>query len=162
MNDYDCADTYDYVDMFVGHEIAMIREWAYKEPQKGMVAYYNKLLKHYHEGRFTGYEVIREIVLMHERNSINQTEKASSDMTIWNRDTGLITISEGDGSNLWEEDEKNGYIDYIMVDGDDDGGQLLLTEMYQEKFHSDDEVINYCIETGFIPNKDYIVVERRQ
>lgn len=158
MNDY------DFVDAFVEHEIKMIEEWAYKEPQKGMIAYYNRLLKHYHEGRFTGYEVIRDIVLMHERNSINQTEKASSDMTIWNRDIGLINISEGDGSNLWEEDEKEGYVDYIMIDSDDnkvDGGQLMLTELYQEKFHSDDEVINYCIVTGFIPSADYIVVKRR-
>ena len=154
MNDY------DYVDMFVEHEIRMVEEWAYKEPQKGMIAYYNKLLNHYHEGRFTGHEVIRAIVLRHERDSINQTEKASSDMTIWNRDTGLIKIFEGDGSNLSQEDEENGYVDYIMIDGNDDGGMLLLPQLYQERFHSDDEVINYCIKAGFIPDKDYIVVER--
>ena len=154
MNDY------DYVDMFVEHEIEAIKSWSNQQPQKGMIAYYNKLLQSYHDGYITGYEVIRAIVLRHERNSINQTEKASSDMTIWNRDVGLIKILEGDGSNLSQEDEENGYVDYIMIDGNDDGGMVLLPQLYQEKFHSDDDVIQFCIEVGFIPKADYIVIER--
>ena len=151
---------YDYVDMFVEHEIEAIKPWSNQQPQKGMIAYYNKLLQSYHSGYITGYGVIRAIVLRHERDSINQTEKVSSNMTIWNRDIGLIKIFEGDGSNLSQEDEENGYVDYIMIDGNDDGGMVLLPQLYQEKFHSDDDVIQFCIEVGFIPKADYIVVER--
>lgn len=56
-------------------------------------------------------------------------------MLIITKDTEkLITIVEGTGDNLTDEDIKDGYIDYVMtsiyrVDGEDivleDGGQML-------------------------------------
>ena len=54
----------------------------------------------------------------------------------------LVEITEGTGLNLLEEDEANGYVDYIhytvyarkMGEGfvEDDGGIVLLTEPYSK------------------------------
>lgn len=54
----------------------------------------------------------------------------------------IIYISEGSGNNLLEEDIKEGYIDYIyyqiyMLDNgicEDDGGDILLTELFRDKY----------------------------
>ena len=63
----------------------------------------------------------------------------SSNILIWNKETGFIKINEGSGDNLHYEDELQGYVDYIMLDFIDydgydftetDGGQVMLTEMY--------------------------------
>ena len=75
------------------------------------------------------------------------------DILIWNKETDFIKISEGTGDNLLREDIEEGYVDYMMIDGysfngdeleenyEIDGGQAMLTELYQEKFNTPEEVI---------------------
>lgn len=61
----------------------------------------------------------------------------------------LISISEGDGSNLSSEDEANGYADYLYYDVYDiqnlgetkDGGMVLLKKPIKEEFNCANEVI---------------------
>lgn len=95
----------------------------------------------------------------------------SSNILIWNEDVGFIKINEGTGDNLLPEDEEEGYVDYIMVDGAEyngyelvesydscEGGQAMLTEMYQEMFDSAEDVIAYLIDCGWIPDVDYTIL----
>lgn len=88
-----------------------------------------------------------------------------SNILIWNERVGFIKINEGSGDNLLPEDELEGYVDYIMVDfieydgydfTETDGAQVMLTEMYQEKFEDVDEVVQYLIDGGWIPGVDYM------
>ena len=88
-----------------------------------------------------------------------------SNILIWNEKAGFIRINEGTGDNLLQEDEAQGYVDYIILsfmeyDGDNlvesDGAQVMLYEMYQSKFKSEKDVVKYLIETNWIPNDDYI------
>ncbi len=83
---------------------------------------------------------------------------------IWNERVGFVRINEGTGDNLLSEDEANGYVDYIMLDFmeydgmeliETDGAQAMLTELYQEKFESETEVVQYLIDTDWIPDVDY-------
>ena len=54
----------------------------------------------------------------------------------------IIHISEGTGDNLLQEDEEQGYVDYIYYDQHElsngmpevDGGQIMLKEMLREKY----------------------------
>lgn len=87
-----------------------------------------------------------------------------SNILIWNERVGFVRINEGTGDNLLSEDEANGYVDYIMIDfitydGNDfieeDGAQAMLTEMYQDKFENEEEVVQYLIDTDWIPDEDY-------
>lgn len=89
----------------------------------------------------------------------------SSNILIWNEQVGFIKINEGSGDNLHYEDEVQGYVDYIMLDfiecdGYDftevDGAQVMLTEMYQEKFESPEEVVQYLIDCDWIHDVEYI------
>ena len=91
----------------------------------------------------------------------------ASNILIWNKDVEFIKINEGDGCNLLDEDEEEGYVDYIMVDyisydgydfSEDDGAQVMLTEMYQEKFQTVEDVIQHLIDCGWIPNVDYTIL----
>lgn len=88
-----------------------------------------------------------------------------SNILIWNKQIGFIRINEGTGDNLLSEDEAEGYVDYIMVDFIDfdgvdftetDGAQVMLTEMYQDKFENEEEVVQYLIDTEWIPDEDYV------
>lgn len=88
-----------------------------------------------------------------------------SNILIWNEKVGFIRINEGTGDNLLLEDEEEGYVDYIMLDfmeydGMDlietDGGQVMLSEMYQEKFENEAEVVQYLIDADWIPDVDYV------
>ena len=90
-----------------------------------------------------------------------------SDILIWNKDVGFVKINEGTGDNLLYEDKQEGYIDYInydflSYDGDDfseeDGGMMLLKDLYQDKFHSIPDLIQFMIEQKLIPDKEYIVL----
>lgn len=83
---------------------------------------------------------------------------------IWSDDTGIIRIAEGNGSNLLPEDENQGYVDYIMIDtieynGYDfievDGAQVMLTEMFQDKFKTIEDLIQSLVEDGWIPDEKY-------
>lgn len=87
-----------------------------------------------------------------------------SNILIWNERVGFIKINEGSGDNLHDEDEAEGYVDYIMIDfieydgydfTETDGAQVMLTQLYQEKFEDTDEVIQYLIDGGWIPGVDY-------
>jgi hypothetical protein len=89
----------------------------------------------------------------------------SSNILIWHNEVGFIKINEGDGSNLLPEDEAEGYVDYIMMDfieydgydfTETDGAQVMLTEMYQEKFESETEVVHYLIDCSWIPDLAYV------
>ena len=47
--------------------------------------------------------------------------------------------------------EYDGY-DFVEVDG----AQVMLTELYQEKFNGKEDVIRHLINTNWIPDVDYI------
>ena len=95
----------------------------------------------------------------------------ASNILIWNKDVGFIRIAEGTGDNLLPEDIDEGYVDYILIDGykydgtelvEDyyvvDGGQALLTELYQNKFSNTHEVIKYLIDEDWIPDASYTIL----
>lgn len=52
----------------------------------------------------------------------------------------FICIDEGDGGNLSWKDEQNGYVDYAYIESyapdgcEDEGGILLLEELYVDKY----------------------------
>lgn len=56
----------------------------------------------------------------------------------------IVRISEGTGDNLLDEDIEAGYVDYIYYEQYDldydiqevDGGQIMLTQAFQEKYES--------------------------
>lgn len=96
-------------------------------------------------------------------------KRVANTILIFNEFWGFYRIDEGTGANLLEEDEEQGYVDYIMLnelefDGCEgfteiDGAQVMLTELYQEKFKTVQDVIDYLIwETGFLPNGKYVVL----
>ena len=70
----------------------------------------------------------------------------------------IITISEGTGDNLLDEDIADGYVDYLNYDiGDvadilsernlpDDGGMIMYKELIQEKFSDLKETIPDVLE----------------
>lgn len=89
----------------------------------------------------------------------------SSNILIWNEEVGFVKINEGNGDNLLDEDEAEGYVDYIMLDfieydgydfEETDGAQVMLTEMYQEKFEDVTEVVQYLIDCDWIPDVEYV------
>jgi hypothetical protein len=90
-------------------------------------------------------------------------------LLLWNKEVGFVRCNEGTGDNLLPEDEKEGYVDYIMLDfmeydGYDlieaDGSQVMLTELYQEKFKTEEEVVQYLIDTNWIPDAEYIILSK--
>lgn len=71
-------------------------------------------------------------------------------LVIYYKDKGeLISISEGDGSNLSSEDEANGFVDYLYYDVYDiqnlgesiDGGMILLKKPIKDEFMCANDVI---------------------
>ena len=95
----------------------------------------------------------------------------ASEILIWNKEVGFIRIYEGSGGNLLPEDEDEGYVDYINIDGlayefgelvenyePVEGGMAMLTKLYQEKFESVTEVVQYLIDTGWIPDAEYVIL----
>ena len=69
----------------------------------------------------------------------------------------IIRISEGTGDNLLDEDIANGYVDYIYYDIHDvsiglpeiDGGQVMLTELFQEKYKSTKECVQDVFDLAY-------------
>ena len=61
----------------------------------------------------------------------------------------IIRIAEGSGDNLTDDDMAVGYVDYIYYETHSresglpevDGGMIMLTELFQEKFKSTVEAI---------------------
>lgn len=90
-----------------------------------------------------------------------------NNILIWNKELGFVRINEGSGENLLPEDEDQGYADYIMLsflnyDGYDfeetDGAQVMLTELYQEKFKTVADVIQHLVDTNWIPDDKYQIL----
>lgn len=85
-------------------------------------------------------------------------------MLIITKDTEkLITIVEGTGDNLTEEDIKDGYTDYVMtsiyrVDGEDivleDGGQMLSQTSIEDL--EEDELVKRVLDYWGLGEEDWI------
>lgn len=89
---------------------------------------------------------------------------------VYLEDCGYCTLVEGDGSNLFDSDVEDGFVDYIMYDEYDsledvnegnsrDGAQIMLTNYYQDMFNSADDVVKYVIDTGFMPCCNYEIIK---
>lgn len=79
----------------------------------------------------------------------------------------IIRISEGTGDNLTDEDMDAGYVDYIyydtyVVDSDireHDGGMIMLTELFQEKFTCTADAIPNVLDMAYGSDSfEYIVL----
>ena len=85
-------------------------------------------------------------------------------MLIITKDTEkLITIVEGSGDNLTDEDIKDGYIDYVMtsiykVEGEDivleDGGQMLSQTPIKDL--KEDELVNRVLDYWGLSGEDWL------
>lgn len=85
-------------------------------------------------------------------------------MLIITKDTEyLITIVEGTGDNLTDEDIKNGYTDYVMtsiyaVDGEDinlkDSGQMLSKTPIEDL--EEDELVRRVLDYWELGEEDWI------
>ena len=85
-------------------------------------------------------------------------------MLIITKDTEkLITIVEGTGDNLTDEDIKDGYTDYVMtsvyrVDGEDivleDGGQMLSQTPIEDL--EEDELVSRVLDYWGLGGEDWI------
>lgn len=78
----------------------------------------------------------------------------------------IITISEGSGMNLLDEDMDEGFVDYIYYDQYDydlqevDGGQIMLTEMIQDTYTSMKECIPAVLDMAYGDETiEYIVLD---
>ena len=79
----------------------------------------------------------------------------------------VIRISEGTGDNLDETDMANGYVDYIYYSQysreldfpEIDGGMILLTELFQEKYNATEDAIPAVLDMAFgDASIDYIML----
>ena len=69
----------------------------------------------------------------------------------------IIRIAEGSGDNLTDDDISQGYIDYIYYDvynvqqdlPEVDGGMVMLTELFQEKFKSVKDAIPAVLDMSY-------------
>lgn len=80
----------------------------------------------------------------------------------------IIRIAEGTGDNLLDEDIERGYVDYIYYEQysreidfpEVDGGQIMLTELFQEKYKSTKECIPAVLDMAFgDENMEYILLD---
>lgn len=79
----------------------------------------------------------------------------------------IVKIAEGSGDSLDENDLAQGYVDYIyyeqyaVKDGfpDVDGGIVLLTELFRDKFKSTKEAIPSVLDMAYRnENLEYIIL----
>ena len=69
----------------------------------------------------------------------------------------IIRIDEGSGDNLTDDDIAQGYVDYIYYEvynvqqdlPEVDGGIVMLTEMFQEKFKSVKDAIPAVLDMAY-------------
>ena len=69
----------------------------------------------------------------------------------------IIRIDEWSGDNLTDDDIAQGYVDYIYYEVDNvqqdlpevDGGIIMLTEWFQEKFESTKEAIPAVLDMAY-------------
>ena len=80
----------------------------------------------------------------------------------------IIRISEGSGDNLTDDDMAVGYVDYIYYETysrelgfpEVDGGMIMLTQLFQEKFKSTAEAIPAVLDMAYGDNEiEYIVLD---
>ena len=80
----------------------------------------------------------------------------------------IIRIAEGSGDNLTDDDISQGYIDYIYYDvynvqqdlPEVDGGMVMLTELFQEKFKSVKDAIPAVLDMAYVnASIKYIVLD---
>lgn len=80
----------------------------------------------------------------------------------------IVRIAEGSGDNLLDEDIEMGYVDYIYYDQynleaaipEVDGGQIMLSEPFQEKFTSTKDAIPAVLDMAYgDENMHYIVLD---
>jgi hypothetical protein len=79
----------------------------------------------------------------------------------------IIRIAEGTGDNLLDEDIEAGYVDYIYYDTfviesdirEHDGGMVMLTELFREKFSNTAEAIPNVLDMAYGSTEfEYIVL----
>lgn len=79
----------------------------------------------------------------------------------------IIHIAEGTGDNLLQEDIEEGYVDYIYYEQYEldpamtncDGGQVMLTEMFRDKFKSTLEAVPATLDMAYgDENLGYVVL----
>ena len=69
----------------------------------------------------------------------------------------IVQISEGSGDNLQNEDIEAGYVDYIYYEQYElepglpevDGGMVMLTELFQEKFKCTADAIPHVLDMAY-------------
>lgn len=69
----------------------------------------------------------------------------------------IIRIDEGSGDNLTDDDIAQGYVDYIYYEvynvqqdfPEVDGGMIMLTELFQEKFKSTKDAIPAVLDMAY-------------
>lgn len=69
----------------------------------------------------------------------------------------IIRIDEGSGDNLTDDDIEQDYVDYIYYEvysvsqdlPEVDGGMIMLTELFQEKFKSTKEAIPAVLDMAY-------------
>ena len=80
----------------------------------------------------------------------------------------IIRIDEGSGDNLTDDDIAQGYVDYIYYEvynvqqdlPEVDGGMIMLTEWFQEKFESTKEAIPAVLDMAYGDESiDYIMLD---
>lgn len=83
----------------------------------------------------------------------------------------FLMACEGTGDNLLQEDIDEGYVDYIYIetyiwDGNEfieyDGGQQLLSELYQNKYKDDDETMIRDAMEFMYGNRNYSYIEIKE
>jgi len=80
----------------------------------------------------------------------------------------IVRIDEGSGDNLTDDDIAQGYVDYIYYEvynveqdlPEVDGGMIMLTELFQEKFKSTKEAIPAVLDMAYgNESMGYIVLD---
>lgn len=79
----------------------------------------------------------------------------------------IVRIAEGNGTNLLDEEEVKGYVDYIYYDQHElsssmpecDGGQVMLTELFRDKFSSTEDAIPAVLDMAYgDKNLKYVIL----
>lgn len=95
----------------------------------------------------------------------------NNEVTIYIPKIGVfMEISEGSGDNLLPEDEEEGYVDYINYEiyeyvqmgemKNIDGGMLMLTELFVDKYHEESEFIKDVIQFHYDKDYEYVIISR--
>lgn len=83
----------------------------------------------------------------------------------------IIRIAEGTGDNLLPEDIEEGYADYIYYEqyelnqdfSEIDGGQVLLEEMFRNKFGCTEDAIKDVLSMAYGDYKiDYMILKGKE